>query len=61
MLKLYPTLVVAPSLLYEQWRQGRYRPLDTEEAARLIADMKALVPPWMRIQRVERDIPAPLI
>ncbi|MDD3493266.1 MAG: tRNA uridine(34) 5-carboxymethylaminomethyl modification radical SAM/GNAT enzyme Elp3 [Candidatus Thermoplasmatota archaeon] len=61
LLKIYPTLVVAPSLLYEQWRQGRYRPLDTEEAARLIADMKALVPPWMRIQRVERDIPAPLI
>lgn len=61
LLKIYPTLVVAPSLLYEQWQQGQYSPLSTEEAARLIASMKALVPPWMRIQRVERDIPAPLI
>jgi len=61
MLKIYPTLVVRPSLLYEHWKENHFMPLQTSEAIERIADMKMLVPPWMRIQRIERDIPAPLI
>ena len=61
MLKIYPTLVVKPSALYEMWKQGRYRPLDEDEAVELIAEMKEYVPEWVRIQRIERDIPSNLI
>lgn len=61
MLKIYPTLVVKPSVLYEKWKKGEYKPLSTEEAVELISDMKKRVPEWVRIQRVERDIPANLI
>ncbi len=61
MLKIYPTLVVNPSLLYEKWKRGKYKPLDTNDAIDLIAEMKRYVPEWVRIQRVERDIPANLI
>ncbi len=61
MLKIYPTLVVKPSLLYQKWKKGGYKPLDTEEAVEIISEMKKYVPEWVRIQRVERDIPSNLI
>lgn len=61
MLKIYPTLVVKPSMLYDKWKRGEYEPLNTEDAVELISEMKKHVPEWVRIQRVERDIPANLI
>ncbi|MCI4347358.1 MAG: tRNA uridine(34) 5-carboxymethylaminomethyl modification radical SAM/GNAT enzyme Elp3 [Thermoplasmata archaeon] len=61
MLKIYPTLVLPGTRLHEDWTAGRYRPYDTETAAGLLARIKALVPPWVRIQRIQRDIPARLI
>ncbi len=61
MLKIYPTLVVAPSELHRRWREGGYEPLSTEKATERIATWKTRVPPWVRIQRVQRDVPAQLI
>lgn len=61
MLKLYPTLVVKGTELYEMWVRGEYTPLSEEDGVPLVADMKALVPPWVRILRIQRDIPAGLI
>ena len=61
MLKIYPTLVIKGTKLHEWWRQGRYRPLSTDEAVELMARVKEMVPPWVRIMRIQRDIPSPLI
>ncbi len=61
MLKLYPTLVVQGTKLHDMWSSGEYRPYTTEEAVELMAEMKRHVPPWVRIQRIQRDIPVPLI
>jgi elongator complex protein 3 len=61
MLKIYPTLVVKGTRLYDQWERGEYEPYSTEQAAEVIASMKAIVPPYVRIQRIQRDIPVPLI
>lgn len=61
MLKIYPTLVVAGTETYRLWEAGEYEPLDTEAATRLIAEMKAHVPVYARIQRIQRDIPVPQI
>ena len=61
LLKIYPTLVLPGTALYEDWRAGRYVPYDTAQAAELIARMKRQLPPWVRIQRIQRDIPARLI
>ncbi|MBI0584510.1 MAG: tRNA uridine(34) 5-carboxymethylaminomethyl modification radical SAM/GNAT enzyme Elp3 [Methanomassiliicoccus sp.] len=61
MLKLYPTLVVKGTKLYDMWKEGEYAPYTTEEAVTVMAEMKRLVPPWARIQRIQRDIPVPLI
>lgn len=61
MLKLYPTLVVKGTELYERWADGAYTPLSEDEGVPLLADMKSMVPPWVRILRIQRDIPAGLI
>ncbi len=60
-LKIYPTLVVPGTALYDDWKAGRYAPYDTETAAELLAAMKGELPPWVRIHRIQRDIPARLI
>ncbi|MGP8071917.1 MAG: tRNA uridine(34) 5-carboxymethylaminomethyl modification radical SAM/GNAT enzyme Elp3 [Thermoplasmata archaeon] len=60
-LKIYPTLVIQGAPLYDDWKAGRYVPYDTPTAAALLARMKAVLPPWVRIQRIQRDIPSRLI
>jgi len=61
MIKIYPCLVLKGTKTYEWWKKGEYQPYTTEEAAKLIAELKKSVPPWVRIMRVQRDIPAQLI
>lgn len=60
-LKIYPTLVVEGTELYELYRRGEYHPLGDDEAAELVSRIKGLLPPYVRLQRVQRDIPAQLI
>lgn len=61
MLKIYPTLVIEGTKLYEMWRRGEYRALTDEEAVELIAKMYRYIPKWVRIIRIQRDIPADII
>ena len=61
MLKIYPCLVIKGTKLYDWWIKGLYKPYTTEEAAELIAEIKKMVPEWIRIMRIQRDIPAYLI
>jgi elongator complex protein 3 len=60
-LKIYPTLVVKGTELYEQWKRGDYEPIGEEEAIEIIAHAKRIIPKWVRIQRIQRDIPAQFI
>jgi len=57
MMKLYPTMVMPGTKLYEQWKSGLFKPLTTKLAAEIIAEMKQSVPEYCRIMRVQRDIP----
>jgi elongator complex protein 3 len=61
MIKIYPALVMPGTKLHAEWEAGRYRPYSTEEVVRLLAKVKPTVPPWVRIQRIQRDIPVQLI
>ncbi|MFH1182529.1 MAG: tRNA uridine(34) 5-carboxymethylaminomethyl modification radical SAM/GNAT enzyme Elp3, partial [Candidatus Woesearchaeota archaeon] len=56
-LKIYPTMVMPGTKLYDEWKKGRYKPLTTKEAAEIIAESKKFVPEYCRIMRVQRDIP----
>jgi len=60
-LKLYPTMVIDGTELEKWYREGRYQPYPRETMIDLVADIKSLVPPYVRISRVLRDIPAQFI
>ncbi|XP_071448961.1 elongator complex protein 3 [Hetaerina americana] len=60
-LKIYPTLVIRGTGLYELWQTGRYKSYPPSTLVDLIARILALVPPWTRVYRVQRDIPMPLV
>ncbi|XP_025110587.1 elongator complex protein 3 [Pomacea canaliculata] len=60
-LKIYPTLVIRGTGLYELWKTGRYKSYPPSMLVDLIARILALVPPWTRVYRVQRDIPMPLV
>ncbi|MDO9550127.1 MAG: tRNA uridine(34) 5-carboxymethylaminomethyl modification radical SAM/GNAT enzyme Elp3 [Methanoregula sp.] len=60
-LKIYPTLVTPGSEIEEHWKQGIYAPYDEDELIDLIAYTKSQIPEFVRLQRIQRDIPAKLI
>jgi elongator complex protein 3 len=60
-LKLYPTLVIRGTGLYELWKTGRYKNYTPEQLVELVAAVMAMVPPWTRVYRIQRDIPMPLV
>jgi elongator complex protein 3 len=60
-LKIYPTLVTPGSEIEELFRKGEYAPYSEEDLIDLIAYGKSLLPEYVRLQRIQRDIPANLI
>jgi elongator complex protein 3 len=61
MIKIYPCLAIAGTKAYEWVQKGTFEPYTTEEAANIIAEIKKTIPQWVRVMRVQRDIPARLI
>ncbi|HFC08730.1 MAG TPA: tRNA uridine(34) 5-carboxymethylaminomethyl modification radical SAM/GNAT enzyme Elp3 [Chloroflexi bacterium] len=57
-LKIYPTQLLPNTELYAYWQRGEYTPYTTKTLIDLLADLKATVPPYCRINRVIRDIPS---
>nr|BAL54655.1 histone acetyltransferase [uncultured Chloroflexota bacterium] len=57
-LKLYPTQLLENTELYQFWQRGEYQPYTTEELVDLLAEVKATIPPYCRVNRVIRDIPS---
>ena len=50
-------MVVEGTELYKLWKKGKYKPLTTKQAGEIIAEAKKFIPPYVRIMRVQRDIP----
>ena len=61
MLKIYPCLVIKGTKLYDWWKAGEFTPYSLNELIDLLANVKQQIPPYVRIQRIMRDIPAVLI
>ncbi|MBI3190889.1 tRNA uridine(34) 5-carboxymethylaminomethyl modification radical SAM/GNAT enzyme Elp3 [archaeon] len=55
-LKIYPVLVLPNTGLYELWKSGKYHPLTKEQAIDLLIEIKKIVPRYVRIKRIMRDI-----
>jgi len=60
-IKLYPCLVMPETELFRQWEQGRFKPIDEQQAMELVLKLKQFVPKWVRIMRIQRDIPSNLV
>lgn len=58
-LKFYPTAVIPNTELYELYRKGEYKALETEDIKTLVKDVLLhIIPPYNRIKRLIRDIPS---
>ncbi|MCC7161897.1 MAG: tRNA uridine(34) 5-carboxymethylaminomethyl modification radical SAM/GNAT enzyme Elp3 [Anaerolineae bacterium] len=60
-LKIYPCMLIEDTELYRLWQAGKYRPYTDEELIETLAQAKRFTPPYCRINRVIRDIPAQYI
>lgn len=60
-LKIYPTLVTPDSEIEQLWQQGVWESYREDVLIDLLARAKAEFPPYVRLQRIQRDIPAKLI
>jgi len=61
MMKVYPTLVVENSQLYKMYLNNEYIPYPDEVMVDIVAQAMSIAPFWLRIMRVQRDIPSNLI
>lgn len=61
MLKIYPCVLTKNSELYKFWKQGDWQPYDDQKLIKLLIKIKQIIPPYVRIMRLGRDIPAPNI
>ncbi|MFC1711606.1 elongator complex protein 3 [Patescibacteria group bacterium] len=57
MLKIYPCVVVYQAKLYSWYKKGTFTPYDDSKLIKLLISIKKIVPPWVRINRLGRDIP----
>ena len=61
MVKFYPCLVIKGTKLYDEWKKGNFEPMDEEKAVKLLSELKPDLPKWVRVMRVNRDIPSTII
>lgn len=57
-LKIYPCALIQGTELYPYYERGEYTPYSDDELIELLIACKSIVPPYCRINRVVRDIPA---
>ena len=57
-LKIYPCLVCYNSQLYQLWRENKYQPYTDKELIKLLIKIKEILPYWVRLARLFRDIPS---
>lgn len=57
-LKIYPCALIKGTALYKLWLKKKYKPYKENQLITLVKDIKKIIPPYVRIQRITRDIPA---
>lgn len=60
-LKIYPCTLLPGAALAEDFRRETWQPYPHEVLVDLLADCLLAVPPWCRVARVVRDVPAPSV
>jgi len=57
-LKIYPMVVTENSELTKIWREWLFRPYSNEELIKLMVQMQSMIPEYVRLNRMYRDIPS---
>jgi elongator complex protein 3 len=57
LIKIYPCVVTRSSALYNLWKKKKYKALTNQQAEKLITEIKKIIPPYVRVSRLIRDIP----
>lgn len=57
-LKIYPCALLKSASLHLKWQSGQYQPYTEKQLINLIKSIKKIIPGYVRIQRIARDIPS---
>jgi len=57
-LKIYPCVVLKTAPLYKLWKNKKYKPYTDAELLKLLTAIKKIIPSYVRIVRIIRDIPS---
>jgi elongator complex protein 3 len=61
MIKIYPCVVTRGAEIYKWWKKGKYKPYSEKQLVELLINIKKILPPYVRVNRLIRDIPSPSI
>ena len=57
LLKIYPCALLKEAPLYKLWKRKKYKPYTDKQLIELMIAVKKIIPDYVRIQRIARDIP----
>lgn len=57
MVKIYPCVVTYQAPLYQWYKNGKFTPYKDKELMKLLIKIKQVLPEWIRVNRLGRDIP----
>jgi elongator complex protein 3 len=57
LLKIYPCVLLKEAPLYRWWKQKKYQPYADKQLINLMKAIKKIIPYYVRVQRIARDIP----
>jgi len=58
MVKIYPTLLIKGTELHNLYDNGEWVPYSLKETVGLISRIKRIIPKYVRVMRIQRDIPS---
>jgi len=56
-LKIYPLALVKNTKLYNLYKQKKFKPYTEKQLTQLLIEIKKIIPCWVRVERIIRDIP----
>jgi len=58
LLKIYPLALLKEAPLFKWWKEKKYQPYNKKQLINLVKAIKKIIPYYVRIQRITRDIPS---
>lgn len=54
--KIYPCMVIPGTELFRMWQRGEHQTYSDDELKYVLKEISAMTPPWVRVDRLVRDI-----